>query len=88
MATFQSYFQQTIKNIRHPSKFLPESASAEGVAGAAGAARNFSNAQMATVAVVVAECLGFFTVGEMIGRFKLVGYRGEASGENGALNEH
>jgi hypothetical protein len=28
--------------------------------------------------VVAAEVLGFFTVGEMIGRMKLVGYHGEA----------
>lgn len=27
-------------------------------------------------AVVLAEALGFFSVGEMLGRFKLVGYRG------------
>ena len=32
---------------------------------------------MAFVGVVTAEVLGFFTVGEMIGRFKLVGYRGD-----------
>ena len=32
---------------------------------------------MAAVGVVGAEVLGFFTVGEMIGRLKLVGYRGD-----------
>lgn len=32
---------------------------------------------MATVGVVGAEVLGFFTVGEMIGRMKLVGYKGD-----------
>lgn len=90
MSTFQSYFQQTIKNLRHPSSFLPKntSANAEGVASAAGSFRNLSNAQLAAGAVVFAECLGFFTIGEIIGRFKLIGYRGDASGENGALNEH
>lgn len=36
-----------------------------------------STQQMATVGVIAAELLGFFTIGEMIGRFKLVGYRGE-----------
>ena len=39
--------------------------------------RNMSRADMATVGVVGAEVLGFFTVGEMIGRLKLVGYRGD-----------
>ena len=32
---------------------------------------------MVSVGVIGAEVLGFFTVGEMIGRFKLVGYRGD-----------
>ena len=31
---------------------------------------------MVAAGVVGAEVLGFFTVGEMIGRMKLVGYRG------------
>ena len=33
---------------------------------------------LTTAAVVSAEVLGFFCVGEMIGRFKIVGYRGGA----------
>lgn len=32
---------------------------------------------MVSAGVVGAEVLGFFTVGEMVGRFKLVGYRGD-----------
>ena len=39
--------------------------------------RNFDTAALTTVGVVVAEVLGFFTVGEMIGRFKIIGYRGD-----------
>ena len=35
-----------------------------------------STQQMVAAGVVGAEVLGFFTVGEMIGRMKLVGYRG------------
>ena len=38
--------------------------------------RNMSTQQMVAAGVVGAEVLGFFTVGEMIGRMKLVGYRG------------
>lgn len=33
--------------------------------------------EMAVAGVVGAELLGFFTIGEIIGRFKLVGYRVE-----------
>ena len=37
--------------------------------------RNFDSATLATVGVVTAETIGFFSVGEMLGRFKIVGYR-------------
>ncbi|KAK5109390.1 hypothetical protein LTR62_007056 [Meristemomyces frigidus] len=39
--------------------------------------RNFDSGAMIAVGVVLAEVIGFFTVGEMIGRFKIIGYRGE-----------
>ena len=39
--------------------------------------RNTDTRQLAAGGVILAELLGFFTVGEMIGRFKVVGYRGE-----------
>ena len=39
--------------------------------------RNLDRAQMASGGILLAEVLGFFTVGEMIGRMKLVGYRGD-----------
>lgn len=43
--------------------------------------RNINRQQVATIGVVGAEVLGFFTVGTMIGRMKIVGYRGgEAHG--------
>jgi F-type H+-transporting ATPase subunit g len=32
---------------------------------------------LAVIGVVAAELLGFFTIGEMVGRMKIVGYRGE-----------
>ena len=37
-------------------------------------------AQWVSAGVVFAEVLGFFTVGEMVGRMKFVGYRGEVGG--------
>lgn len=37
-----------------------------------------NGAQLAAAGIVTAEVLGFFTVGEMIGKFKVVGYRGES----------
>jgi F-type H+-transporting ATPase subunit g len=37
-----------------------------------------SREQWTTAGVVVAEVVGFFSIGEMIGRMKIVGYRSEA----------
>jgi F-type H+-transporting ATPase subunit g len=41
--------------------------------------RNLSAGQLAAGGVIAAETLGFFTVGEMIGRMKLIGYHGETA---------
>ena len=41
------------------------------------AIRNVDRRQLASGGVIFAEVLGFFTVGEMVGRMKLVGYRGD-----------
>ena len=38
--------------------------------------RNVNRQQLATIGVVGAEVLGFFTVGTMLGRMKVVGYHG------------
>lgn len=77
VSTFQSYFQRLVKSARNPSSLLPESANKANPEGVLQRIRNLNSAQLATGGVVVAELLGFFTVGEMIGRMKLVGYRGE-----------
>jgi hypothetical protein len=39
--------------------------------------RSVGAKEAAFVGVLTAEVIGFFTVGEIIGRRKLVGYRGE-----------
>jgi len=38
--------------------------------------RNMDNQQLVSAGIVAAEVIGFFTIGEMIGRFKVIGYRG------------
>lgn len=71
MATFQTYYQNLWRSIQNrsilqaPQNFLQQ-------------ARNISSAQIVSGGVIAAELLGFFTVGEIIGRFKLVGYHGES----------
>jgi F-type H+-transporting ATPase subunit g len=44
--------------------------------------RNVDRKQLVSISVVFAEVLGFFTVGTMIGRMKVVGYHGEVHHEH------
>ncbi|KAI1392862.1 mitochondrial ATP synthase g subunit-domain-containing protein [Hypoxylon trugodes] len=76
-ATFQSYWQNAWKSVQNPQALLQiASKAAQQPASLLQQARNVSRAQLAAGGVIVAECLGFFTVGEMVGRFKLIGYHG------------
>ncbi|KAL1875319.1 hypothetical protein VTK73DRAFT_10156 [Phialemonium thermophilum] len=78
LTTFQSYFQNLVKQLKNPATLFQRAAAGQkSPSSALQAVRGISRAQLVTGAVVLAECLGFFTVGEMIGRFKLIGYHGE-----------
>ncbi|KAK3954861.1 L-arabinitol 4-dehydrogenase [Pseudoneurospora amorphoporcata] len=70
VSTFQTYFQNFVKSVQSGSFFSKAGAPLQNV-------RNISRTQVAAAGVLLAECLGFFTVGEMIGRLKLIGYHGE-----------
>ncbi|SPO02327.1 related to F1F0-ATP synthase subunit G [Cephalotrichum gorgonifer] len=76
VSTFQSFYEAAWRSIRKPGS-LVETATKSLQPAQGGLVRGVSNAQLAAAGVVAAECLGFFTVGEMIGRFKIVGYHGE-----------
>jgi F-type H+-transporting ATPase subunit g len=79
LSTFQQYFQNFLKSFRNPSSLFSQ-ASKSGSATPEkflSSIRNINSAQLATYGVIFAELLGFFTIGEMVGRMKLVGYRGE-----------
>ncbi|KAI1259913.1 GroES-like protein [Xylariaceae sp. FL1019] len=77
--TFQSYFQNAFKNPSSLLQSASETASkaTQQPASVLSRVQNLSRAQLVAGGVVAAECIGFFTVGEMIGRFKVVGYHGE-----------
>ncbi|KAH6692625.1 ATP synthase subunit G [Plectosphaerella plurivora] len=86
LSTFQSYFGNAAQSLKNPSALL--NTASQTASSAASTAtqqptailqrlRNLNKASLVAGGVVAAECLGFFTVGEMIGRFKLVGYHGE-----------
>ncbi|KAH8790516.1 putative sorbitol dehydrogenase [Hyaloscypha sp. PMI_1271] len=76
VSTFQAYFQRAVKSVRNPAALLPSSANAT-PSSVLNQIRNLNTSQIVAGAVVGAELLGFFTVGEMIGRVKLIGYRGD-----------
>lgn len=91
MQTVQQYLTPVQNALRNPSALLNRSATtAESTAQTAmnnpesflTRLRNFDASTMTTVAIVTAEVIGFFSVGEMIGRFKVVGYRGDPHGEH------
>jgi F-type H+-transporting ATPase subunit g len=82
---FQSYLQPMINAVRNPSTIMSSASSAARSAAPEGilsSIRNTNRKQLVSVSVVFAELLGFFTVGTMIGRMKIVGYHGEVHHEH------
>ena len=85
MSQFQSYFQPMINVFRNPrtigssASSMMDSINPEAFLSSV---RNVNRQQMTTVGIVAAEVLGFFTVGEMLGRLKVVGYHGEPHHEH------
>jgi len=78
MATFQSYFQPLINAARNPTTLYHQTAATAGRLSpqtVLARIRNVSREELTTAGIVGAEVIGFFTVGEMIGRMKVVGYR-------------
>lgn len=71
LATFQSYYQHLLTVARNP----PSSGlSSQNLLSRV---RNATPKELAFVGVTAAEIVGFFTVGEIVGRLHIVGYRGE-----------
>ena len=85
MQTIQAYLQPATKALRNPSGVLSSAQNtAQGTAQTAAnnpqsfltRLRNFDGETLTTAGIVTAETIGFFTIGEMLGRLKIVGYRG------------
>ncbi|KAK7898057.1 ATP synthase subunit G atp20 [Exophiala xenobiotica] len=84
-AQFQSYLQPLINVARNPRSITSSMSSVTNSVNpesALSTVRNVNSQQLTTAAVIFAQVLGFFTVGEMIGRMKLVGYHGEVHHEH------
>ncbi|KAF2128082.1 mitochondrial F1F0-ATP synthase-like protein g subunit [Dothidotthia symphoricarpi CBS 119687] len=75
--TMQNYMQPALNSLKNPSALLNRAASSGNAqpANMLSQVRNMSSAQWTSVGIVAAEVIGFFSIGEAIGRFKLVGYR-------------
>jgi hypothetical protein len=76
--TMQAYMQPAMNALRHPASLLNRVSSQAANTtpqDLMSQVRGMSNAQWASIGVVAAEVVGFFSIGEIIGRFKLVGYR-------------
>ena len=71
MSTFQSWGDAALAKAKSPVEM------SRAIGELVQKARQATAPQAVSLGVVLAECLGFFTVGEMIGRFKIVGYRGK-----------
>lgn len=85
LTQFQSYFQPLINVFRNPRTIgssVSSVASSVNPESFLSSIRNVSSRQLTTVGIVFAEVLGFFTVGEMLGRLKIVGYHGEPHHEH------
>ncbi|KAE8355357.1 mitochondrial ATP synthase g subunit-domain-containing protein [Aspergillus coremiiformis] len=74
LATFQSYFQPLINAFRSPAAL--KNANFISPANIAARIRGANKQEIALAGVTLAEVIGFFTVGEMVGRMNIVGYRG------------
>ncbi|KAG8630235.1 hypothetical protein KVT40_001854 [Elsinoe batatas] len=83
VATFRTYFQPLINAAKNPGALLNATPSAN-PNSILSRIRNVDNQQLVQAGIVGAEVIGFFTIGEMIGRLKIVGYRtsGHAHGEH------
>jgi F-type H+-transporting ATPase subunit g len=85
LSQFQSYFQPLINVFRNPRAIgssVSSLASSVNPESFLSSVRNVNSRQLTTVGIVFAEALGFFTVGEMLGRLKVVGYHGEPHHEH------
>ncbi|KAK4992846.1 ATP synthase subunit G atp20 [Elasticomyces elasticus] len=75
MSHFQSYTQPIMHAMRNPGSLFNQTANTAGSpTSMLSRLRNFDSQQMISTGVVAAEVIGFFTVGEMIGRRKIIGY--------------
>ncbi|KAI5795394.1 mitochondrial ATP synthase g subunit-domain-containing protein [Peziza echinospora] len=73
ISAFETQYKTLVQRLQNPSS-LAKSFSVQNVL-----AKLSDTAALKNTGIIAAEVLGFFTVGEMIGRRKIVGYRGKVA---------
>lgn len=73
----QSYYQRLLQTFRDPSSLVSANPGLLNPQQALDSMRSISRQQLTTAGIVTAEVIGFFTIGEMLGKLKVVGYRGK-----------
>lgn len=85
MQTVQSYLTPVTNAVRNPSALMSQTQGAAQSTAQQAASnpqsfltrlRNMDSDTLLATGIVTAETIGFFCVGEMIGRFKVIGYWG------------
>ncbi|PYH92547.1 hypothetical protein BO71DRAFT_400455 [Aspergillus ellipticus CBS 707.79] len=74
LATFQTYFQPLTNAFSNPAALKNAGFSPSSIVSRV---RSANKKEIALAGVAAAEVIGFFTVGEIIGRMNVVGYRGQ-----------
>lgn len=91
MQTVQTYLQPVRNAVSNPSSLMSTTQQTAQTAAQTAVnqpqnvlarIRNMDRETLTSAAVIGAETIGFFCVGEMLGRFKIVGYRGGSHGEH------
>lgn len=74
----RAYFQPLVNAIRTPSSLVAQNPGLLQPQQYLNTIRSINRQQLITAGIVTAEVLGFFTVGEMIGKRKIIGYSSDA----------
>ncbi|EEH09614.1 ATP synthase subunit g [Histoplasma capsulatum G186AR] len=78
LTTFTEFYQPLLKYFRQPRALMSQISKSFNTETLL-RLQSLDKKQLAVLGVTTAELIGFFSVGEIIGRFKLVGYRGETA---------
>ena len=81
LAQFRSYFQPLVNGVRNPQSLFSRNPGLLQPQQYLDQVRNMSNQQMLELGIIFAQVYGFYEVGKIIGRFKIVGYRSRGEKE-------